>query len=285
MSKFRTYLQLVTFSHSVFALPFALLSMIVAAKGLPESRIIILIIVSMISARTAAMAFNRFADAKIDALNPRTKSRHLPSGKISKTEVLIIIIMSSIIFVTAAYLLNSLCFILSPIALVIILLYSYSKRFTYLSHIWLGISLGIAPIGSWIAVTGEFGIPSFLLGFAVIFWVAGFDVIYSVQDFNFDKKTGLHSLVVKLGIQKALNLSGAFHFLTVILFFIFSKVSPVGLLFMIALSMTAALLVYEHFLVRIHLTDKINIAFFTINGIISVLLLLAGSIDISSGLV
>lgn len=284
MGKIRTYFELVTFSHSVFALPFALLSMITAAKGIPEFKIILLILIAMISARTSAMAFNRLSDADIDKENPRTQNRHIPSGKISKSEVIILIIVSSSIFIISAYLLNWLCFILSPVALLIVLLYSYSKRFTNFSHLWLGLSLAIAPVGSWIAVKGEIGTPSLILGIAVIFWVAGFDIIYSVQDYNFDIKRGLHSLVIKLGIQNALYVSRIFHGLTLSTLFVFSYITSRGAVFNITLIVIVFLLLYEHSLVKPDKLDRINLAFFTVNGAISVILLLAGSIDISLGL-
>jgi len=284
MGKVRTYLELVTFSHSVFALPFALLAMISAANGIPEFRIIFWIIIAMIAARTSAMAFNRLTDAKIDGENSRTQKRHLPSGKISKREVIILIVISSAVFVFSAYSLNRLCFFLSPIALLIILLYSYSKRFTYLNHFWLGISLAIAPAGAWIAVKEELGFPVIILGIAVIFWVAGFDIIYSIQDFNFDKKRGLHSLVVKLGVRNALITSRILHVMTLITLFLFSYITSRGAVFNLTLLITALLLLYEHSLVTPGKTDRINLAFFTVNGTISVLLLLGGSIDISFNL-
>ena len=284
MGKVRTYLELVSFSHTVFALPFALLSMITAARGLPEYRVLLWILIAMVSARTSAMAFNRVADAKIDGKNPRTKDRHLPSGKVGILEVMFIVIISSALFIFSAYKLNKLCLVLSPVALLIILSYSYSKRFTYLNHFWLGLSLSIAPVGAWIAVRGEMALPPIVLGISVLFWVAGFDIIYSLQDYKFDKKSGLHSLVVKLGIKKALIASRILHLMTLVTLYIFSIISGLGIIFKIALVITAFLLLYEHSLVKPEDLTKINLAFFTLNGTISVILLLAGSIDISLGL-
>jgi len=284
MGKIKTYLELVTFSHTVFALPFALLSMLTAADGIPPIRTLFWIIIAMISARTSAMAFNRLVDAEIDAANPRTKDRHIPRGKVSKPEVILLILGFSAIFIFSAYSLNRLCFILSPFALLIILSYSYSKRFTSFNHIWLGLSLAIAPVGAWIGVTGELNSPAITLGIAVLFWVAGFDIIYSIQDYDFDKREGLHSIVVKLGVRKALKTSQFLHVLTLVVLLLFSLQTGRGIVFYVSLLIIASLLFYEHSLVQSDDPSTINTAFFTVNGMISVLLLLGGSIDIGLSL-
>ncbi len=235
-TKLRYTLELVRFSHSIFALPFALGTMLVAAHGLPPWPIVIKILIAMIAARTMAMAFNRWLDAEIDARNPRTADRHIPAGILSRHYVLGLTIVMAVIFVLTCLMINPLSFYLSPIAIVILMGYSYCKRFTHLSHFVLGLALGISPVGAWIAVTGQFSwVPIFVCA-AVILWVSGFDVVYAIQDEAFDRATGLHSLVVRLGAARTVRLTQILHALMLPLFLAFGIVTPLGLIYYIAVA-------------------------------------------------
>ncbi|MDO8526927.1 MAG: UbiA-like polyprenyltransferase, partial [Deltaproteobacteria bacterium] len=210
-------LEMIKFSHSVFALPFALAAMVVAAKGWPPSQTVALIVAAMVTARSAAMAFNRIVDAEIDAKNPRTKNRHIPQNIISKKFASIFTFVSVLLFFIVCHQINRLSFILSPVAMVILLGYSFSKRFTWASQFWLGTSLGIAPIAAWIAVTGTVSMTPIWLGMAVLFWVTGFDILYATQDYDFDREHGVHSLVARFGIKKSLNIAKLCHIVTLLL--------------------------------------------------------------------
>ncbi len=265
--------ELVKFSHTIFALPFALASMFIAAKGFPSLKILVLILLAMITLRNAAMAFNRFADATIDAQNPRTKIRHIPQGIFSKRFVLAFSLINALLFVMMSSQINSLCFKLSPIALFIVYFYSLTKRFTSLSHLVLGLALGISPIAAWFAVTGNFSTDPLYLGLAVVFWVAGFDMIYATQDLEFDRKIGLHSLVVQLGIHKALWLSRIFHIFTLAFFFLFGIKLHLNWSYDLTLLLIAGLLTYEHSLVKPKDLTRVNAAFFNANGLISMIFL------------
>ncbi len=271
--KIKQTFELIRFSHTIFALPFALASMLVAAQGLPSLRTIGLILACMVCARTSAMAFNRFIDADIDARNPRTQNRHIPSGLLSKAYVLSLAIASGATFILAAYFLNFLAAILSPLALAIIWLYSFTKRWTYYTQLFLGLSLAISPIGAWIAVTGQFAWPPVLLGGAVAFWVAGFDIYYATQDHDFDQMNHIKSLVVKLGIPGALRLARIFHVLTVGLLLGFSFYVPAPTIYLLTCTVVAGLLIYEHNLVKADDLSRIDAAFFTLNGWIGMLFL------------
>ena len=262
-------LEMIKWEHSIFALPFALCGAMLAAGGLPAWHQLAWIIVAMVSARSAAMAFNRLADASIDAANPRTSIRALPAGHLTPSFVSTFVVISCGIFVLAASQLNRLTLMLSPVALAIVLLYSYSKRFTRWSHLFLGFALGIAPAAAWIAVRGSLDPRILLLTAAVTFWVGGFDVIYACQDFDFDRSHGLHSLPRHLGIHTALWIARVFHLamlgllVTLVLVFGLGKLAAVGVI------AVAALLAYEHSLVRHDDLSKLNAAFFTMNGVIS----------------
>lgn len=277
IKKISSVFSLIKFSHSIFALPFALSAMLVAAHGFPSLKVICLIIACMVSGRTAAMSFNRYLDAEIDAKNPRTASREIPQGIISSRFALTLSIVSSIFLVLFSALINRLCLFLSPIALFFIYFYSFTKRFTSISHLFLGLVLGITPTAAWIAVTGEFAKPPILLGIGVLFWVAGFDIIYATQDHEFDLKAGLHSLVVQLGIRRALWVSRLFHLLTLLCFLYFGILIGGGLAYWLAITIAAALLVSEHRLVRADDLSHVNAAFFNMNGYLS-LVFLAGVI-------
>jgi len=266
-------LEMIKWEHSIFALPFALCGAMLAAGGLPAWHQLAWIIVAMVSARSAAMAFNRLADASIDAANPRTSIRALPAGHLTPSFVSTFVVISCGIFVLAASQLNRLTLMLSPVALAIVLLYSYSKRFTRWSHLFLGFALGIAPAAAWIAVRGSLDPRILLLTAAVTFWVGGFDVIYACQDFDFDRNHGLHSLPRHLGIHTALWIARVFHLAMLGLLVVLVLVFGLGKLAAVGVIAVAALLAYEHSLVRHDDLSKLNAAFFTMNGVISVVFL------------
>jgi 4-hydroxybenzoate polyprenyltransferase len=266
----RVTLEMIKWEHSIFALPFALCGAMLAAGGLPTIRQVVWIIVAMISARSAAMAFNRVADASIDAANPRTQTRALPAGTLSPTFVTSFVVVSCAIFVLAALQLNRLALALSPVALAVVLLYSYTKRFTRWSHLVLGFSLGIAPAAAWIAVRGSLDPRILLLTAAVTFWVGGFDVLYACQDYEFDRQSGLHSIPRHIGIRGALAVARAFHIVMLILLIALVSAFGLGNLAVAGVIAVAALLAYEHTLVSPRDLSKLNAAFFTMNGMISI---------------
>lgn len=263
-------LEMIKWEHSIFALPFALCGAMLAAGGVPTGRQLAWIIVAMISARSAAMAFNRLADATIDAANPRTAIRALPAGLLSHGFVATFVIASCAMFVLAASQLNRLTLWLSPVALAIVLLYSYTKRVTRWSHLILGFALGIAPAAAWIAVRGSLDPRILLLTAAVTFWVAGFDVIYACQDYDFDRGYGLHSVPRHMGIKTGLWIARLFHLIMLALLVTLVMTFDLGKLAMTGVLVVAALLAYEHSLVRHDDLSKLNAAFFTMNGVISV---------------
>ena len=266
----RVTLEMIKWEHSVFALPFALCGAFLAAHGVPSARQLLWIVVAMVGARSAAMAFNRLADASIDAANPRTRIRALPAGTLTTGFVATFVVISCAIFILAAAQLNRLTFLLSPIALAVVLLYSYTKRFTRWSHLVLGFALGIAPAAAWIGVQGSLDPRILLLTGAVMFWVAGFDVLYACQDYDFDQQAGLHSVPRHWGIKNALWIARVFHLVMLglliglLLAFGLGKVTGAGI---IAVTL---LLAYEHSLVSSDDLSKLNAAFFTMNGVISV---------------
>jgi 4-hydroxybenzoate polyprenyltransferase len=266
----RVTLEMIKWEHSIFALPFALCGAMLAAGGRPTLHQLTWIIIAMVSARSAAMAFNRVADATIDAANPRTRTRALPAGDLTPAFVTTFVVVSCAIFVLAASELNHLSFVLSPIALAVILLYSYTKRFTRWSHLVLGFALGIAPAAAWIAVRGSLDPRILLLTAAVTFWVGGFDVLYACQDYEFDRQSDLHSIPRYLGIRGALAVGRAFHIIMLILLIALIVTFGLGKLAIAGVIAVALLLAYEHSLVSTHDLSKLNAAFFTMNGVISV---------------
>lgn len=280
VERIQQYLGLVRFAHTVFALPFACMSALVAADGFPDPPVFGWILFCMVTARTSAMTFNRIVDRKIDSLNPRTQNRHLPTGKVSYAEALGLWIVSSILFIAGAAQLNTLAFLLSPVALLVINGYSFCKRFTSLSHLVLGLSLAIAPIGAWIAVTGVLEWEPVILAAGVMLWVAGFDVIYALMDEEFDKRTGLRSLVVALGRQNALRLAFFMHGLSIAWIGWFGVATQLGWIYAAGVISFAGLIVYEHSLVKPDDITKINIAFFNVNGVISIGLFCFTMLDI-----
>jgi len=271
-------LRMIKVEHTVFAFPFAFVGALMAIHGIPPLRVILLIVVAMISARSAAMTLNRIIDRRFDALNVRTRDREIPAGRVKVRDAWIFTVVSIIIFEFSAFFLNNLCFMLSPVALFFIFTYSYTKRFTPLCHLYLGATDAFAPLGGYIAAEPSFGIDIVFLYLGVMFWVAGFDILYSLQDVEFDKKVGLHSIPVSLGKDKALIVARLFHFFTIFLFFLAFYCCGLHIFSYTAVVISAFLLFYEHMLVRD--LGKVNVAFFNINGYISVVLFVFVFVDI-----
>jgi 4-hydroxybenzoate polyprenyltransferase len=280
LKNLRITLEMIKWEHSIFALPFALCGAMLAARGVPTTHQVLWIIIAMVAARSAAMSFNRLADVSIDAANPRTRTRALPAGALTRNFVTSFVIVSSAIFVLAAWELNRLAFLLSPIALAVLLLYSYTKRWTRWSHLVLGFALGIAPAAAWIAVRGSLDPRILLLTAAVTFWVAGFDVLYACQDYEFDQQTGLHSLPRYCGIGNALWIARSFHLAMLFLLLTLVWSFKLGALTMVGVFAVLLLLAYEHSLVSKDDLSKLNAAFFTMNGIISVIFFVFLALDL-----
>jgi 4-hydroxybenzoate polyprenyltransferase len=276
----RVTLEMIKWEHSVFALPFALCGAMLAASGLPTAHQLLWIVIAMLAARSAAMAFNRLADATIDAANPRTRTRALPAGHLSPAFVATFVIVSCAIFILAASQLNRLTLWLSPVALAVLLLYSYTKRFTQLSHLVLGFALGIAPSAAWIAVRGSLDPRILLLTAAVTFWVAGFDILYACQDFEFDRDAGLHSIPRYVGIGAALWVARVFHLIMLVLLVALLPAFGLGKPALAGVVVVMLLLLYEHSLVKHDDLSKLNAAFFTMNGVISVVFTLFVAADL-----
>jgi 4-hydroxybenzoate polyprenyltransferase len=266
---FKHYLGLVRFSHTLFAMPFALASMLWAAQGFPTARIFLLIVLCMITCRNAAMAFNRLVDADIDKENPRTARRHLPAGILSRAQVLGFLMANAAVFVAATWFVNRLAFALSLPALMAACGYSLTKRFTAYSHFFLGLAIGISPVGAWIAVRGAFAPEPILLCLALILWIAGFDIIYATQDYQFDKRRGLHSLVVKFGIPGSLWISKILHLAMWLVLAALGYWGGLGLAYRISLAAVAALLLYVHVFRRSASLDAMNQDFFLANIAVS----------------
>ena len=273
-------LEMIKVEHSVFALPFALIGALLAARGLPSGHQLLWIVVAMIGARSAAMSFNRLVDRRIDAANPRTASRALPAGLLSVQFVALFTLAASALFIYAAAQLNPLALLLSPLALAIVFAYSYMKRFTMLAHLVLGFCLGIAPAAAWIAVRGSLDPVILLLTGAVTLWTAGFDVLYACQDIDYDRRAGLHSIPQRWGVATALRIAMMFHVLMLALLLWLAVASQLGWVALLGLAVVAALLIHEHALVKPDDLSKLNAAFFTTNGWIGVLLLVFWGADI-----
>ena len=270
INKVSVYLRMIKFSHSIFALPFAFTSALIAASGIPDLKQIGWIIIAMVGARSGAMGLNRIIDSKIDSANPRTKRREIPRGAISVLAAVLFVVVSFIFMVFAAYMLNPLCLKLSPVAIAILVLYSYTKRFTWMSHFFLGLSISAAPLGAWLAVKGSFDIEIIPLAIAVIFWLAGFDVLYALQDIDFDRRYGLYSIPKRFGISKSIYLSRIFHITSFLLLVANGIIFKLGGLYWTGMFLTAGLFLYEHSLITIDDLRKLDIAFFNMNGYISV---------------
>ena len=283
LAKIRTTLEMIKFEHSVFALPFALTGALLAVRGWPTLRQLFWLIVAMVGARSAAMTFNRIADLEFDALNPRTKTRALPAGELSLRFAVGFTVVSCALLVLAAYQLDPLAFKLSPVAMAVLLGYSYTKRFTWLSHLVLGICLGMSPVAAWIALRGDLRASILVLGAAVALWVAGFDIIYACQDVDFDREQGLDSLPRRYGIPAALCASAALHLAMLALLLGVARMEHLGWMALAGLVAVAALLAYEHALVKPSDLSRVNAAFFTVNGYISVLFFSTWAADILLG--
>lgn len=281
-TKTKTLLEMIKFSHTVFAFPFALMGVVLAslASGhAPGFWQVFWICIAMVGARSAAMGLNRLIDARIDADNPRTAERHIPAGKVSLLEATLFIVASIALFFLAAWMLNPLCFKLAPVAIVFFALYAYSKRFTHFAHVVLGICLAAAPVGAWIALRGDLGWSVIALGLAVLFWVAGFDIFYALQDYDYDVERGLHSVPSRLGKEKSFLLVRIFHGLMLFFLLILMPGSGLGWIYFCGVLIVAALLVYEHMLVKPDDLSRLDAAFFNMNGYISVTIFLFTLID------
>lgn len=288
MSVVKNYLGLVKFSHTIFALPFALIGFALGVSYQLTNQLAIenigfkffLVIVCMFTARSAAMAFNRYLDRHFDKLNPRTAIREIPAGIIKAEKALLFVFINAIVFVIATYFINTICFYLSPVALFVILFYSYTKRFTYLCHLVLGIGLSLAPIGAYLAVTGVFNIVPLLFSFAVLFWVSGFDIIFALQDVEFDKSQSLYSMPSYWGIKTALNISRFLHTLSATCVIIALFFGDFGYAYTIGLLVFIGMLIYQHSIVKPTDLSKVNIAFMTANGIASIVFSIFVLIDL-----
>jgi len=279
-AKFRLTLEMIKFEHSVFALPFALTGALLALRGLPTWRQLIWIVVAMVGARSAAMTFNRIVDRRLDALNPRTKDRPLPAGQLGLRFAVAFALASCGLLALAAYELNPLAFTLSPVAIVILFGYSFTKRFTVLSHLVLGLCLGMSPPAAWIALRGELSVSVLFLGAAVTLWVAGFDIIYACQDAEFDHALGLHSIPRRYGVAVALYTSATLHGVMLVLLIVVARMENLGSIAALGLVAVAALLAYEHSLVKPSDLSRVNAAFFTVNGYISLLFFFTWAADL-----
>ena len=281
VGKLRTTLEMINFEHSVFALPFALVGAMLAVRGWPTWRQLLWLTVAMVGARSAAMTFNRLADLKYDALNPRTRMRALPTGRLSVRFAWGFTVLSCLLLALAAYKLSPLAFKLSPLAVAVLLLYSYTKRFTLFTHLALGICDGLAPVAAWIAVRNDVSASALLLGAAVAFWVGGFDLIYACQDVEFDRQAGIHSVPQRFGVGAALVASAVAHVVTVGLLLAVFKVENLGWWALAGVLGMAALLAYEHTLVKPSDLSRLNAAFFTVNGYISIWFFITWAADLT----
>ena len=279
-NKILDYGTLVMFSHTIFSLSFALISMLIAGNNKLNFTTIFWILIAFLSARTGANALNRVIDAEIDARNPRTATRQLPQGLMNKKEIIIFVIICFAIMVFAAWKLNTICLILSPIALFLMTIYSYTKRFTWACHIVLGITSAAAPVGAWLAVTGKIGLLPLVMGAANTLWVAGFDIIYGAQDYEFDTKNGIHSIPARFGVKNALLISRVFHVIALsCLFLVGLLAKELGIIYYIGLSIIAVLFVVQHKLVSPDNLKNVKVASYNVNQVISIVFLLAGVID------
>jgi 4-hydroxybenzoate polyprenyltransferase len=276
----RLYLEMIRFSHTVFAQPFALMGALLAERGMPDGRTLWWILVAMVGARSGAMAVNRIADRILDAANPRTRDRALPRGVIRVGAAVAFGAAAFAFFLLAAWMLNPLCFALAPLAILIVCGYSYTKRFTAASHLVLGLSLALAPIGAWIAVTGTLGFPAVILGASVLFWVGGFDILYAFMDIEFDRQIGLCSIPARFGMEKGLVVARIFHTLTIAFLALLIPLRGLGPVYGLGLACSAGLLLYEHLLVHRHGLAKLDMAFFNVNGILGIGMLLATAADL-----
>lgn len=280
IKKAHDYGILVMFSHTIFSLSFALISMLLASKGLPSPYTIFWILVAFMGARTGANAINRVIDAEIDKKNPRTATRQLPQGLLKKKEVILFSSLCFLVMVIGAYMLNPLCLILSPIALFLLIIYSYTKRFTWACHLVLGITSAAAPVGAWLAVTGKISWLPLFIGAANTLWVAGFDIIYGSQDYEFDTANGINSIPARFGVKNALHIAAFFHAITLVILIIVGLLSPqLGLIYFIGIGIISVLFILEHRMVSPNNLSNVKLASYSINQIISIVFLIFGVID------
>ena len=282
LAKLTTLLEMIKFSHTVFAFPFALMGVVLASleSGSPPSFAqVFWVCVAMVGARTGAMGLNRIIDARIDAENPRTADRHLPSGKVRPAEAWLLVAGAFALLILAAWMLNPLCLKLAPVAILFLALYSFCKRFTALAHVVLGVCLAAAPVGAWIALRGDIGWPVMVLGLSVLFWVAGFDIFYALQDYEHDRAKGLFSIPARFGVERSFLIARIFHLLMVVLLLtlLFSK--GLGGIYLAGVLLVSGLLVYEHLLVKPEDLSRLDAAFFNMNGYISVTIFLFTFVD------
>lgn len=279
-SKIQDYGTLVMFSHTIFSLSFALIAMILAANGMPDFYTVFWILVAFMGARTGANAINRVIDAEIDSKNPRTSLRQLPQGLMEKKEIVIFTVICFAIMVFGAYMLNPICLILSPIALFLLSIYSYTKRFTWACHIVLGITSAMAPVGAWLAVTGEITLIPILMGIANTFWVAGFDIIYGAQDYDFDTQNGINSIPARFGVKNGLNIAKVFHLIALVTLVTVGLISPaLGSGYFVGLGFISMLFIVQHKMVSPTNLTNVKIASYSINQLISIIFLIFGFVD------
>jgi 4-hydroxybenzoate polyprenyltransferase len=276
----KSYLESIKFIHTVFALPFAFMGMILAKRGMPHLDKMFWILIAMIGARSGAMGFNRICDYRFDKENPRTINWPHIKGEITLLQMIVLTVIAYTIFIFAAYQLNSLCFYLSFPVIFILSFYSITKRFTYYTHLFLGFAISLAPVGAWIAITGEFSLKPFLISSVVLFWIAGFDIFYSLQDMEFDKEKGLYSIPVKYGIKRSLQIAKIFHIIMMSALVYMIPVFNLGIVFATGVNIAGIFLIYEHSLVKEDDLSKIDKAFFSVNGWISIMLIVALIIDL-----
>lgn len=280
IKKAHDYGVLVMFSHTIFSLSFALISMLLASKGLPSPYVIFWILVAFMGARTGANAINRVIDAEIDKKNPRTATRQLPQGLMKKKEVILFSSLCFLIMIIGAYMLNPLCLILSPIALFLLIIYSYTKRFTWACHLVLGITSAAAPVGAWLAVTGKISWLPLFIGAANTLWVAGFDIIYGSQDYDFDTANGINSIPARFGVKNALHIAAFFHAITLVILIIVGLLSPqLGLIYFIGIGIISVLFILEHRMISPTNLSNVKLASYSINQLISIVFLIFGVID------
>ncbi|QKS71090.1 UbiA family prenyltransferase [Paenalkalicoccus suaedae] len=284
MNKLKIFLEMIKFEHTIFALPFAFLGAILGSYtingALPSAIDWLWITLAMIGARTAAMSLNRVIDAKIDEANPRTANRAIPAGLLSKAETILFIVLSFALLFVATFNLNMLAVYLLPIAVFFLVIYSYTKRFTWACHIVLGITIALAPLGGWVAATGVLTVEAFVLFLAVAMWTAGFDIIYATQDADYDKGAKLYSIPSHFGIPKALKIARGFHLVSFLAMLTLSALTPLGIIYLIGALIAGGIMIYEHSLVKPHDLSKVNVAFFTMNGVISITIFLFALGDI-----
>ncbi len=280
LKKINILLEMIKFKHTVFAMPFALMGAVLAARSVPSLRVFFWVVIAMVGARTAAMTFNRIADYRFDAANPRTDKRALPAGEVSLKESWLMVGLASTMFFGACWMLNPLTLILSPFALGLTFFYSLTKRFTWFCHVILGVALAIAPLGGWVATTGSLVDYPWVLSLGVLFWVTGFDIIYASQDAEFDRKAGLYSMPASLGRKNAFRLAVSFHALAFFLFTLTGYFQELNIIYYIGIALTGSALFYQHLIVNPKDLSRIQVSFFSMNGFISLTLFAATCISL-----